>query len=274
LRRAGCLSHLGWVAIAVASLTPTGNALAQRRIPCPDGDHYEIDLKQIAIQYDASSFAGTLSSLSVLGARLAVEPKRLQEAAAATQQWNEFVKGIAAGYNSCAVTKAQYAEGISQIYPRLKEDAVQLEEFRRLVSEGRRADLSRLQKTLDRYFADLRRFAAISGKEIIIERIEALAEETSRQAEELKSGQERILEQQRTGFEGILQRLAALERYRAEALPATPAEVQQEISEVRKSLLARADEAETAYNKGYELLNRSRFREASLFSSRRSQRFD
>ena len=46
-------------------------ASAQKKISCPDGDHFEIDLKQISIQYDASSFAGTLSSLSVLGSHFA-----------------------------------------------------------------------------------------------------------------------------------------------------------------------------------------------------------
>jgi hypothetical protein len=82
------------------------NAAAQKTAHCPDGDHVLIDVKQIAIQYDASSFAGTLSSLSVLGGRLEIAPKKLQEAAA-TQQWDEFLKGLAAGYNTCAVTKQQ-----------------------------------------------------------------------------------------------------------------------------------------------------------------------
>src|SRR5713101_1431529 len=95
-------------------------AAAQKKISCQDGDHLEIDVKQIAIQYAASSFVGTLSSLSVLGARLEVAPKKLQEAATATQQWDEFLKGLAAGYNSCAVTRQQYAEGLKRIYPRLK----------------------------------------------------------------------------------------------------------------------------------------------------------
>jgi len=90
-------------------------AAAQETKHCADGDHILIDVKQIAIRYDASSFAGTLSSLSVLGARLEVAPTKLQEAAAATQQWDEFLKGLAAGYNSCAVTRQQYADGLNRI---------------------------------------------------------------------------------------------------------------------------------------------------------------
>jgi hypothetical protein len=76
------------------------NTWAQKTIHCPDGDHVLIDVTQIAIQYDASAFAGTVNSLSVLGLRVGVAPKQLQEAAAAAQQWNEFLKGQAAGYNN------------------------------------------------------------------------------------------------------------------------------------------------------------------------------
>jgi hypothetical protein len=153
------------------------NAWAQKAIHCPDGDHILIDVKQIAVQYDASSFAGTLSGLSVLGARLEVAPKKLQDAVAATQQWNEFVKGLAAGYNSCAVTKQQYADGLNRIYPRLKEDAADLEVIRKLISDGQRADTKRLQALLDSYWNNLHQFAQASGKEVILERIEALSKQ-------------------------------------------------------------------------------------------------
>jgi len=121
--------------LGIAPIAPAQNA-----IHCLDGDHVLIDVKQIAIQYDASSFAGTLSSLSVLSGRLQIEPKKLQEAAAATQQWNEFLKGLVEGYNACAVTKQQYDDGLNRIYPRLKEDAAGLEGIRKIISEGQRAE--------------------------------------------------------------------------------------------------------------------------------------
>ena len=112
---------------------------AQQRITCPDKtQRISIDLKQIQIQYNASSFAGTLASLGALSARLSVEQKVLQQAAAATQQWNEFLKGLVAGYNSCAITDQQYADSLKRIYPRLKDDAAGLEEIRKVVSEGKK----------------------------------------------------------------------------------------------------------------------------------------
>src|SRR5437867_877755 len=80
-------------------------AAAQKWLVCPDGERFEIDIRQIAVRYEASGLSATLSGLSVLGTRATVEPKTLQTAATATQQWNEYLKGLVAGYNSCVITK-------------------------------------------------------------------------------------------------------------------------------------------------------------------------
>jgi len=54
-------------------------AFAQQRITCPDKtQRITIDLKQIQIQYNASSFAGTLASLGALSTHFSVEQKVLQ----------------------------------------------------------------------------------------------------------------------------------------------------------------------------------------------------
>ena len=137
--RAGCLAFALLLAPALQ---------AQKRIDCsPDGVHIEIDLSEILIEYQATSFSATLSSLGIFGNRLGVEPKTIQKAEAATQVWNEYLKGLVAGYNSCAVTKAEYAEGLQKIYPRLKEDAADLETIRQAISEGRAADERRLRRS-------------------------------------------------------------------------------------------------------------------------------
>jgi tetratricopeptide (TPR) repeat protein len=229
-------------------------AAAQKTIHCPDGDHVLIDVKQIAIQYDASSFAGTLSSLSVLGARLEVVPTKLQEAATATQQWDEFLKGLAAGYNTCAVTKQQYADGLNRIYPRLKEDAIDLEAIRKIISEGQKTDEKRLQSLVESYYGNLRRFAEISGTDVILERIDAAKDELSKQ--------------QKADTAAILAKIEeTAQRNRQAPLP-TPAEVGSEVSEIGKELLANADEAEKAYNQGYALLDQYRFHEAIPYLQR------
>jgi hypothetical protein len=141
------------------------NAKAQKKISCPDGDHYEMDLQALGIQYNASSFSATLNGLGLLGGRVQIDQKKLQEAAASTQQWNEYLKGLAAGYNVCAITKEQYHDGLSRIYPRLQQDATALESIRKLIMEGRKADEKRLQVLIDSYLGNLRDFRQITSQE-------------------------------------------------------------------------------------------------------------
>ena len=239
----------------LANLAVAVRAVAQKKIACPDGEHIEIDIKQIAIQYDGSSFAGTLSSLSVLGARFEVAPKKLQEAAAAAQQWDVFLRGLVAGYNSCSITRQQYADGLGRIYPRVKEDAAGLEEIRKSISEGKRADEKRLQNLLNKYYESLREFAHVSGQEIILERIDALSEQVSR-------GNTQILQKEDTNADRIIARLDQIDQKNAQSRPPTPGEVSGELSELRERLRAKADEAEAEYKKGYDLYDRYRFVEA------------
>jgi tetratricopeptide (TPR) repeat protein len=243
--------------LLVLSVVPL-KAAAQQKISCPREEHVEIDVRRLAIEYDAGPFAGTLSSLSVLGAHMEVAPGKLQEAAAATRRWSVFLKGLAEGYNRCAVSRQQYAEGLS-IFPRLKDDAAGLEEIRKAISNGQKTGVKQIQALLDSYYANLRRFAQIGGKEIIVEQIEAVAQSLpARNA----SGQAQVPEPQKTAIERILARLDDLEtRYNQAPLP-TPKEVNNQLSDVRESLPAKADEAEAAYNRAHELSQRYRFREA------------
>ena len=152
---------------------PPSTLAAPTTITCPDGEErLTLDVKQLALEYQAQGWSGTLSSLSaVVGVRLKRMPTQLQEASAATQQWNEFLKGLAEGYNNCVITKKEYVEGLKRIYPRLKDDAADLEQIRQLVSKGRKLDEAKLRRVLDSYFRNLKHFATISRQEVIIERI-------------------------------------------------------------------------------------------------------
>lgn len=243
--------------LLVLSVVPV-KGTAQERLACPNEEHIRTDVRRLAIEYDAGSFAGTLSSLSALGARMEVAPGKLQEAAVATRRWDVFLKGLAEGYNRCTVGQKQYAEGLS-IYPRLKEDAASLEEIRKAISNGQKAEAKQIQAPVDRYYANLRRLAQIGGKDIILEQIEAVAQSLPAQN---ASGQSQIPESQKTAIERILAWLDDLEtRYSQVPLP-TPKDVGNQLSDVKESLPAKADAAEAAYNKGYELCQRYRFREA------------
>jgi tetratricopeptide (TPR) repeat protein len=231
---------------------------AQQRISCPTEEHVERDVRRLMIEYDGGSFAGTLNSLSALGVRMEVAPGKLQEAAVASRRWDVFLKGLGEGYNRCAVSEKQYAEGLS-IYPRLKEDAARLEEIRKAISNGQKAEAKQIQAPLDSYYANLRRFAQISGKYIIVERIEAVAQSLPAPN---ASAQSQLPEAQKTAIERILARLDDLEtRYNQVPLP-TPKYVDDQLSDVKESQPAKADAAEAAYRNGYELSQRYRFREA------------
>jgi hypothetical protein len=152
-----------WAAIVLVSVLGPHDVVAQKKVLCADGEHLEIDLEQVSIQYNTSSFSATLNGLGLLGGRVQVDQKKLQEAAASTQQWNEYLKGLILGYNACAITKQKYAEGITRIYPRLQQDAADLEAIRKLIAEGRKADEKRLQTLIDSYLSNLGEFKKVAA---------------------------------------------------------------------------------------------------------------
>src|SRR5258708_31200936 len=87
---------------------------------CPgDGEHVEIDIKQFQIQYSGVSARGTLDALAKLG----LDVRTVQTATQETQKLNQYLQALAAGFNSCAISKAQYFEATKLILPRTKEDA-------------------------------------------------------------------------------------------------------------------------------------------------------
>lgn len=248
------LAVLGLCLIIAIWATP---AQAARKITCAeDGVRYEIDVQEIAIRYQATGLEATLSGLGVLGARVAIAPKTLQQAAVATQKLNEFVKALATGYNSCAISKKAYAEGIQGLLPAMRSDGKALESLRQQLLADRRVDATQLAKLLESYNKKLERLAKISGKSIDYERIGAIVDE------QLGKHTASILQGQKTSQDVILARLEQLERGRKETPLPTPQQVKTEISAIKQQLLVKADEAEAAYNQGYALMQRYRFAEA------------
>ncbi len=227
-------------------------AFGQKRIDCQNGEvHYEIDVEKLKLEYKGQSFQTTLSGLAGLGVKAAIQPTTLQAADAATQQWNQLLQGLAAGYNSCAVTQAAYAEGIGKIYPRLKDDATELEKIRQDLAGSREVDRKHFQSILDRYFANLREFAR-AGNNSIVDAIRAVVDQAA----------VRIEGRIDDSSEKILQAVDQL-REQIRGLP-HPTETTQEISGLKRGLLARADEAEREYSLGYSLLQEFRFQDAVI----------
>jgi hypothetical protein len=79
-------------------------------IECGDGPRRRIDIRSFVTQYSAYSvdFEASVANKAKFSGKL--NPVQLQELSEALQQANEFRKFLVAGYNSCAITKAQYAQ--------------------------------------------------------------------------------------------------------------------------------------------------------------------
>lgn len=81
---------------------------------CGDGPRRRIDLRDFTTQYSAYSveLAATVSEKAKLSAKLT--PVQLQQVSDSLQSSNEFRKSLVAGYDGCAITKAQYADGVKR----------------------------------------------------------------------------------------------------------------------------------------------------------------
>jgi len=100
------------VALAVAFLVVVGRDifLTGRPIDCGDGPRRAIDIRDFTTQYSGYSveFEADIVSKGKISARLS--PVQLQQLSDATQNAREFRKYVVAGYNSCAITKAQFGQ--------------------------------------------------------------------------------------------------------------------------------------------------------------------
>ena len=248
--------HLAGLAVLAILLcgAETGTAKA---VQCPDGDHFLIDVKEIAIRYQATGIETTLNGLAVL--RVAVNPKTLQQVAIGTQKMSEVLKAMVVGYNSCAMTRQQYNECMKLLFQDIKGDAIKIEELRKEVLAGKKIDGKRqedYEKQLKRYERKLQKLYQISGKEIDYERITSIVEDiVDKKIEEIRSEQVQV-------NEDILKRLASLEQKQAEWQLTAPQQVSVELSETKKQTLQEVEAAEEAYKKGYALMDRYRFAEA------------
>ena len=199
------------------------------RICQGDGEHAEIDVRQLQIQYSGVSARGTLDALAKLG----LDVRTVQTATQETQKLNQYLQALAAGFNSCAISKAQYFEATQLILPRAKQDAALMEAVRNEMAAGRKVTEGRLNALIQSYLGNLKELAATTG---------------------LKADAARIEAEIQAGFGQVNQKLDAV----LERLP-KPDEVNTEID---RKLNAKKDEAKTAYAQGYKLIGKYQFAEA------------
>jgi hypothetical protein len=77
---------------------------------CGDGPRRTIDIRDFTTQYSAYAveLEATVADKGKISTK--VNPVQLQQLSEAMQNAREFRKYVVAGYNSCAVTKAQYSQ--------------------------------------------------------------------------------------------------------------------------------------------------------------------
>jgi hypothetical protein len=82
----------------------------QRPIDCGDGQRYAIDTRQFATQYSAYSLQLEASVNDKRKISVKIDPVQVEKLSEAMQNANEFRKYVVSGFNSCAITKAQYGQ--------------------------------------------------------------------------------------------------------------------------------------------------------------------
>jgi len=82
----------------------------QHEFNCEDGPRRTIDIREFSTHYSAYSLEleATVQDKAKVGTKVA--PVQLQQLSEALQNSQEFRKFVVAGYNSCAIKKAQYGE--------------------------------------------------------------------------------------------------------------------------------------------------------------------
>jgi len=79
-------------------------------LDCGDGSRRTIDIRDFTTQYSAYSLELEASIAEKGKLSTKITPVQLQQLSEAMQSAREFRKFLVAGYNSCAVTKAQYGQ--------------------------------------------------------------------------------------------------------------------------------------------------------------------
>jgi tetratricopeptide (TPR) repeat protein len=242
------LSFLRLLRIATVLALSGASMTGQEPVKCPNGEvRLRVELDTVVLTYQAKTFETTLSGLrGLIKTKTSLDHQTVQEAYDATQQWNELLKGLVAGYNSCVISQQQYEDGLNRVYPRLHQDADDLEKIRKALANGEQADQRHLQRVLRTYFEDIRHFADASNDRIV---------------EAIRIAVERALVAQDKQFDEV-ERVLSQKAKEIEALIASvpkPADVHTQIEE---ELAGRSQEAEQEYNQAYDLLQKYQFHEA------------
>jgi hypothetical protein len=98
-------------AVLVTGVFVARDLLLRRSIVrCPDASHPTIDLRDFTTRYWTYSVKLEASVADKAKVSTELDPKTLEQVSDALQEAREFRKYVVAGYNSCAITQAQYGQ--------------------------------------------------------------------------------------------------------------------------------------------------------------------
>jgi hypothetical protein len=81
-----------------------------RTIHCEDGERQTIDFRDLQLNYSGNKIFLEVEVINKLKLRPEIDPEVLQTAYESSQNWDQFLKGLVASFNSCAISKADYAK--------------------------------------------------------------------------------------------------------------------------------------------------------------------
>jgi hypothetical protein len=91
-----------------------------RMIKCDGGEREAIDYREIQIKYSSNRISLGVEVMDKLKLTPEIDPEMLQTALESTQNWDQFLKGLISGYNSCAISKNDYGL-ILQRYKKIED---------------------------------------------------------------------------------------------------------------------------------------------------------
>jgi hypothetical protein len=112
-RNAKIVSIVAIVAVILITTILVGRDLwlrHQKCFDCGDGQRCSIDARDFATRYSAYSLELEASVADKAKISTKLNPVQLQQLSEATQSARDFRQYVVAGYNSCAVSKAQYSQ--------------------------------------------------------------------------------------------------------------------------------------------------------------------
>jgi len=112
-KQARTIAVVGMAAAIVIVVIVVGRDMmlrGQHTLDCGDGPRRTIDTRDFATQYSGQSLEleATVNDKAKISAK--TSPVQLQQLSEVLQSTQEFRKFVVAGYNSCALTKAQYGQ--------------------------------------------------------------------------------------------------------------------------------------------------------------------